>query len=92
MGEFKDSRGIRCFSPDDTDTEFYIAGNFSAQSLRVILKLAREKWGDYIDINELLIEPEYIHTHALGYDCYDSSDYTRYLRIEYNPSLDGVTS
>lgn len=85
MAEYKAPNGTRSFEPDDTATEFYLDGNYNPQSLGKILEIARAKWGDDIDIELLQIEPEYIHTTCLGHDCYDSSDYTRYLRIEYDP-------
>ncbi len=87
MGEYKDRSGIRCFSPDDTDTEFYINCDYESQSLLSILEVARKKWGYDLDINAIKIEAEYIHTHCLGYDSYDPGDYTRYLRIEYTTKL-----
>lgn len=83
MGEFKAPNGTRSFEPDDTDTEFYIASNFHGTELGLILERARAKWGEGIVIDDILIEPEYIHTECLGHDQYDSGDYTRYLRIEY---------
>jgi len=85
MGEYKAANGTRSFEPDDTATEFYMAGNYSATPLSYILEKARDKWGADIDIDQICIEPEYIHTACLGYDCYDPGDYTNYLRIEYNP-------
>lgn len=85
MGHYTDTRGVSCFRPDDTDTEFYLESNYTSKSLGLILELARDKWGEDIDIEELHIEPEHIHENALGYDRYDSSDYSNYLRIEYCP-------
>lgn len=85
MAEYKDSRGVRCFTPDDTDTEIYIRSHYESKNLGFILETAREKWGNDINIEDLEIQPEYIHEEALGYDRYDSSDYACYLRIEYTP-------
>lgn len=86
MGHYNDSRGVSCFRPDDTPTEFYIDAHYNAQRLGTIIEMAKKKWGNDIDLDELKIEPEHIHTEALGYDRYDSSDYTNYLRVEYDPS------
>jgi len=85
MGEYNDSRGIRCFTPDDTEKEFYLNSNYTTCNLGYILELAREKWGVDIDIEKLGIEAEYIHTDCLGYDSYDPFDYNCYLRIQYIP-------
>lgn len=85
MGEYRAPNGTRSFEPDDTDNEFYLNSNYTSVNLGYILEVAREKWGEDIDITDLQIESEYIHTDCLGHDQYDSSDYTRYLRIEYDP-------
>ena len=74
---------IQTFWPDDTDNCFYVDGNFSSVQLSEILEKAKEKWGEDIDINNLNLEPEYIHTDCLGYDLYDPGDYTRFLCISY---------
>lgn len=68
---------IRTFWPDDTDTEFFLCGT---QSLTEIIELVKEKWPG-IDLDDINIEPQNIHTDCLGYDLYDSSDYTNFIRI-----------
>lgn len=80
MGLYKDSRGVNCFSPDNTDTSFYVA--YSA-SVADILAQAQKKWGDDLSLDDLFIHSENVHTNALGYDLYDPSDYTEYLCIVY---------
>lgn len=73
---------IRTFWPDDTDEEFFIE---ASARMSDIMERAREKWGDKVDgdspFENVGIEAEYIHTDCLGYDRYDSSDYTKFLRI-----------
>lgn len=69
---------ITDFWPDDTDKEFYIC---EGAGLGLILEHAKSKFGDAIDINDLCIESEYIHTHCLYYDQYDGGDWTRFLKI-----------
>lgn len=86
MGEYKAPNGTRSFTPDDTDSEFYLESNYSTQRLSYIIETAKAKWGDDIDLDDLLIEPEYIHTACLGHDRYDPGDWTRFLRIEYSPT------
>ncbi|ARV76811.1 hypothetical protein PHABIO_180 [Pseudomonas phage Phabio] len=85
MGEYKAPNGTRSFEPDDTETEFYIDANQNPQRMSTILDLARIKWGQEVTTDDLIIEPEHIHTQCLGHDCYDGFDYTNYLRIEYAP-------
>jgi len=83
MAEYINSRGIRCFQPDDTETEFYLDSSYIKFNLGYVIELARKKWGESIEIYDIDLEAEYIHTECLGYDRYDPGDYTRYLRVEY---------
>lgn len=70
--------GIKCFSPDDTETEFYL--EYDA-SLSDIIEKVKEKFGSNVNLEDVTVTPEYIHTHALGYDMYDPSDYSNFLKI-----------
>ena len=84
MGYGTRSGTIQTFEPDDTDTEFYLdCGMFGggSYSLASLIQKAREKWGEDISLEDIEITPEYIHTDCLGYDRYDPTDYTNYLRI-----------
>ena len=86
MAEYKDRNGIRCFEPDNTENEFYIDSTYSSISLNSLLEKVKEKWGIDIDLEEIKISAKYIHTHALGHDCYDRNDYTKYICVEYSPA------
>ncbi len=66
------------FWPKDTKDSFYHAG-YSA-SLASILEDAQERWPG-IKMDEIEIDPEYIQTSCIGYDQYDSTDYTNFLKI-----------
>lgn len=77
MAEGTRDGSIRTFTPDDGPRIFYIA--YTAK-LGQILELAQIKWPG-ITPAQIDIEPKYIHTDCLGYDRYDSSDYTNYLAI-----------
>lgn len=68
---------IRTFWPDDTENSFYIE---SSASIQDILDRARRTWPQ-ADLNNIRIEAQHIHTDCLGYDQYDSSDYTNFLCI-----------
>jgi hypothetical protein len=70
---------IESFWPDDSETEFYIS---DGTSLYVIIETCKEKWLD-VEFDNIQITSEYIHTDCLGYDCYDSGDYTCFIKIEY---------
>ncbi|RJQ30301.1 hypothetical protein C4565_00520 [Candidatus Parcubacteria bacterium] len=73
-----DEKGIQSFRPDNSENQFYIP---YGAALSDIIEMAKEKWGD-VSLESVCIHSEYIHTDCLGYDVYDSGDYTNYLRIE----------
>lgn len=70
---------IECFTPDDTDTEMYI-NTFVSVDMEDVNNRIKEKWPD-AKLSDINIAAEYIHTDCLGYDLYDSSDYTNYIVI-----------
>jgi hypothetical protein len=69
----------RHYRPDDDENTIFIEGSFGV-SLKEIQDRIHEKWG-CVDPDKIIIEPRHIHTDCLGYDSYDSSDYTDYLMI-----------
>ena len=75
---------IRTFWPDNTETEFY-AENWKYAIIHDLLKAAAEhfKTSTYELMEYGTIESEKIHTNYLGYDLYDASDYTYFIKIEY---------
>jgi hypothetical protein len=70
----------KSYTPDDEEDCFYIRGD---TSIGEIWEIASDKWGieDMKFLLNLQIKPEYIHTSCIGYDIYDPSDYTLYLKI-----------
>lgn len=73
-----DYYNIRTYWPDDSDTTIYIAGE---QNLFTITERIAEKWpGEPYE--NFQISSENIQTDCLGYDCYDSSDWTQFIIIE----------
>jgi hypothetical protein len=81
MAEYKDSRGIRCFTPDDSPTVLHIQSSFSTLSLEEILERARDHFGADVDLSTLTIEAEHIHTRCLGFDQYDGGDWDDFIVI-----------
>lgn len=79
MGHGTRDGGIQTFWPDDDDKTIYVARELG---LSDILELAKEKWGEDVDMDDINIRSEYIHTDCLTYDQYDPSDYTRFIVIE----------
>lgn len=79
---------IQCFEPDNSATELWIATGWmsSATSLGELIALARSHFREDVDISQLTITAHHIHTDCIGYDCYDSGDYTDYICITYNPA------
>ncbi len=80
MGQWKDSHGVDCFSPDDTQDKMYIDSDYCSQGFSYLLEKAEEKWPG-IRQEELSIGAERIHTDAIYYDLYCPSDYTMYLTL-----------
>ena len=70
---------IRTFWPDDTDTEMYLDAS-QIWTLDEIKKRIDEKWPGASSEN-ILFSAEKIHTDCLGYDLYDSGDYTDFIII-----------
>lgn len=79
MGHGTRDGRIKTFWPDDDDKTIYKARDIG---LSEILELAKEKWGEDIDLDQITIRSEYIHTDCLTYDQYDPSDYTCFVVIE----------
>ena len=63
------------FWPKNDAKTLYLAGGCSLEEL---LEATQAKWPG-VDPARIEIEPEYIHTHCLGYDLYDSGDYTNFI-------------
>jgi hypothetical protein len=70
---------IKNYWPDNDENTFYITGEWSISQ---ILEMASNHFGRELDISEIYISSEYIHTHCLTYDCYDPSDYTCFTVIK----------
>jgi hypothetical protein len=84
MGKTVDNRGITSFTPDDDEKTMYLDTGvfaFERYDLNKILELCKEKWPGVSDLSRIGIQAIYIHTDCLGYDRYDSGDYTNYLKI-----------
>lgn len=78
---------IKTYQPDNTDKKYYInSDNYPNYSLLDIIKLAKEKWGEDISLDNIHISSEYIQTDCLNYDAYDPFDYTNFIVIEYTGS------
>ena len=76
------NNGIENFWPDDTDSVKYIS--FSTAFDELYNKI--DEWWPDVNIRDIIISVEYIHTKCLTYDLYDSSDYTCFIVIT-NTSL-----
>lgn len=74
----------REFTPENTKDTLYInCGSFGGWShnLLDIFAQAQSHFGENIELFDLDIGSEYIHTRCIGYDLYDSSDYDCFLVI-----------
>lgn len=73
--------GIKSCWPDNTETTIYIYGNYS---LSEIIEKVKDHFGNDINLDEITIRSEYIHTSCLTYDLYAPSDYTNFIVVEKN--------
>ncbi len=76
---YRNNGQITDFWPDDTATELYIDGDYG-YDLEYLLEQIKNHFGD-CDMSKYRISAEYIHTSCLTYDRYDSSDYTKFIKI-----------
>jgi len=72
--------GIRNFKPDNTESVFYFPA-YGEYTFTELVDAANEHFGLELTIDDYRVGIEYIHTEAVGYDRYDSSDYTNYFVI-----------
>ena len=72
------------FCPDDTDTCMYLYGE---HSLLEIWEICESKFGKNINLADINIETEHIHTRCLGFDSYDSADWDTFIVITYKPAI-----
>lgn len=64
--------------PKDDENEFYLEER--EHDLGAIIEMAKRKWPG-IEPSELYIEALHLQTASWGYDLYDSTDYTNFIRI-----------
>lgn len=72
------------YTPHNDDAVLHIscgAYGMFGHSLAELIEMAQAHFGADIDLNDFQITAEHIHTDHIGYDLYDSSDYTNYLVI-----------
>jgi hypothetical protein len=81
VGNFKDHRGINCFTPDNTPEKLYIHCDYSDVSFKELSESMTEHFGPKLNLDEYSISAENIHTHAIGYDLYEPGDYSIFLCI-----------
>lgn len=82
-GYYTDKNGIEHYWPQDDSCTIYIMAEYN-MSLADILERAREEWPD-VDPANIAIEAEHLRTCCLGYDRYDSFDYTNFIILRRNP-------
>lgn len=81
MGEtIRPGTGIRDFTPDNDVNTLYVRADNNSLPLLELIDRINDHFGP-IDHSTLTIEAEYIHTECLGYDRYDSGDYTNYIVV-----------
>lgn len=71
---------ITDYLPDDTENTFYMLSD-GCSTLCDIFEKAQKKWPG-ITLDEIEIGAENIQTQCIGYDLYDSSDYSDFLVVK----------
>lgn len=71
---------ITDFWPDDGPDHFWLMSD-SQNNIAAIIEMARERWGQDINLNDILIESRRIHTECIYYDLHDPGDWTDFIRI-----------
>lgn len=64
--------------PQNDENTLYIESDF--YDLEEIINQAKEKWPN-VNISNLEVSAEHIHTSCLNYDLYDPSDWTNFIVI-----------
>jgi hypothetical protein len=72
---------IPTFKPDNTDDTLYIEADWMTVRLDDLLVRVKEYFGEDVNLENITISAEHIHTDCLGYDRYDRGDYTNYIVI-----------
>lgn len=68
------------YTPENTEDTLYILKEIPMSE---VLKLIKGKWGFDVNLENIRIESDYIHTRCLTYDLYDPSDYDEYIVITH---------
>ena len=68
----------RSFSPENTQNVLYVYSN-GGYSLDDLIDAAKHYFSPDVDIADIVITSEYIHTRCIDYDRYDASDYDNYV-------------
>lgn len=79
---YRNEGQIKDFWPDNTDDTIYIESS-SNPSLLYLMEVAQQNWPG-VELSDITISSENIHTSCLTYDMYDPSDYTDFIIITKN--------
>ena len=89
MGYYKNSRGIDCFEPDNTEDTLYIDSSGGLDFADIIERI-ESHFKIPFNPSDFLITAERIHTYCIYYDMYDSGDYTNYIVIQLKGNLNEI--
>lgn len=85
MGYGTRGKEIRTFWPDDTETKLHLNSE-EFRSLADLLEKVNQKWPG-VPSERIEISSQKIHTDCLGYDLYDSGDYTDFIILTLREGL-----
>jgi fumarate reductase subunit C len=72
---------ITDFWPDDDDTTLYLASGWL--TLAELIQHAKGHFGEAVQMEDIEVSSEKIHTHCIYYDLYDAGDYTDFIVLKY---------
>ncbi len=79
MGEYRDERGVRCFTPDNGERVLHIDSNLDRLSISDLIERAQDHFGPDVDLSMVQVDAEHIQTSCLGLDYYDPSDHDDFI-------------
>ena len=69
------------FTPENTPGKLYI-DTCNDITFSDLIEMAKNYFGAGVNLDQLKITSEYIHTRCITYDLYDPNDYDNYIVIE----------
>jgi hypothetical protein len=73
---------IKTFWPDDDEKTMYIKSEGWGCTMADLMQHITDKWGEDVQMTDIEVHSEKIHTDCLTYDLYDAGDYTDFIVLK----------